>query len=53
MCTTSILLPAPLPHVMPLPFFSGKVAADFPSTCDYVEKTLDLNELLVQKSAAT
>ena len=39
---------------MPLPLFSGKVAAGFPSPADdYVEKTLDLNELLVQKPAAT
>jgi DNA polymerase V len=55
MCTTSnILLSKPLPLVMPLPLFSGKVAAGFPSpTDDYVEKTLDLNELLVQKPAAT
>jgi DNA polymerase V len=37
-----------------LPLFSGKVAAGFPSPADdYVEKTLDLNELLVQKPAAT
>ncbi|HBA65169.1 MAG TPA: DNA polymerase V, partial [Methylococcaceae bacterium] len=34
--------------------FSGKVSAGFPSPADdYVEKTLDLNELLVQKPAAT
>jgi len=39
---------------MPLPLFSGKVAAGFPSPADdYVEKNLDLNELLVQKPAAT
>ncbi|MGZ5029556.1 MAG: LexA family protein [Methylobacter sp.] len=39
---------------MPLPLFVGKVAAGFPSPADdYVEKTLDLNELLVQKPAAT
>ncbi|MCD2452799.1 translesion error-prone DNA polymerase V autoproteolytic subunit [Methylicorpusculum oleiharenae] len=39
---------------MALPLFSGKVAAGFPSPADdYVEKTLDLNELLVQKPAAT
>jgi DNA polymerase V len=54
--TTSftVLLPAPLPHVLPLPLFSGKVAAGFPSPADdFVEKSLDLNELLVQKPAAT
>lgn len=37
-----------------LPLYAGKVAAGFPSPADdYVEKTLDLNELLVQKPAAT
>jgi DNA polymerase V len=37
-----------------LPLFSGKVAAGFPSPADdYVEKTLDLNELLVKKPTAT
>ena len=56
MSTTAftVLLPAPLPRILPLPLFSGKVAAGFPSPADdYVEKTLDLNELLVQKPAAT
>lgn len=39
---------------VPLPLFGGKVAAGFPSPADdYVDKTLDLNELLVQKPAAT
>ncbi|MDO9104883.1 MAG: translesion error-prone DNA polymerase V autoproteolytic subunit [Methylovulum sp.] len=39
---------------MRLPLFGSKVAAGFPSPADdYVEKTLDLNELLVQKPAAT
>lgn len=34
--------------------FSGKVAAGFPSPADdYIEKTLDLNDLLIQKPAAT
>ena len=37
-----------------LPLFTGKVAAGFPSPADdYVEKTLDLNDLLVKKPAAT
>ena len=56
MTTTSytVLLPTPYPHVLTLPLFSGKVAAGFPSPADdYVEKSLDLNELLVQKPAAT
>lgn len=42
------------PTQRPLPLFSGKVAAGFPSPADdYVEKSLDLNELLIQKPAAT
>ncbi len=46
--------PAVEPEVLALPLFTGKVAAGFPSPADdYVEKTLDLNELLVQKPAAT
>ena len=56
MTTTSypVLLPTPQPGVLPLPLFSGKVAAGFPSPADdYIEKSLDLNELLVQKPAAT
>ena len=48
------LHPAPYPNKVPLPLFTGKVAAGFPSPADdYIEKTLDLNELLVQKPAAT
>jgi DNA polymerase V len=50
----TLLWPSPLPSMIPLPLFGGKVAAGFPSPADdYVEKTLDLNELLVQKPAAT
>ncbi|WP_262965969.1 LexA family protein [Methylobacter psychrophilus] len=50
----SVFLPTPCPPRLPLPLFSGKVAAGFPSPADdYVEKNLDLNELLVQKPAAT
>jgi len=50
----TVLLPMPQPGVLFLPLFSGKVAAGFPSPADdYVEKALDLNELLVQKPAAT
>jgi DNA polymerase V len=49
-----ILFPAKTPSLCVLPLFGGKVAAGFPSPADdYVEKTLDLNELLVQKPAAT
>jgi DNA polymerase V len=40
--------------VLKLPLFVGKVAAGFPSPADdYIDKNLDLNELLVQKPAAT
>ncbi len=50
----ALLLPALSPRALPLPLFSGKVAAGFPSPADDdIEKTLDLNELLVQKPAAT
>jgi DNA polymerase V len=54
MTSFTILWPMPWPRVLPLPLFSGKVAAGFPSPADdFVEKSLDLNELLVQKPAAT
>ena len=34
---------------IPLPIFGSKVAAGFPSPADdYIEKSLDLNELLIQ-----
>lgn len=37
-----------------LPLFGGKVSAGFPSPADdYVEKSLDLNQFLIQKPAAT
>ncbi|MEI6068437.1 MAG: translesion error-prone DNA polymerase V autoproteolytic subunit [Methylococcaceae bacterium] len=49
-----VFLPTLCPPRLPLPLFSGKVAAGFPSPADdYVEKNLDLNELLIQKPAAT
>jgi DNA polymerase V len=52
--STNILNPARLLLRITLPLFAGKVAAGFPSPADdYVEKSLDLNELLVQKPAAT
>ncbi|MDO8845116.1 LexA family transcriptional regulator [Methylicorpusculum sp.] len=51
---THILFPALTPNPVSLPLFSGKVSAGFPSPADdYIEKTLDLNELLIQKPAAT
>jgi DNA polymerase V len=52
--STNILHPARRLLRITLPLFAGKVAAGFPSPADdYVEKSLDLNELLIQKPAAT
>lgn len=52
--SATIFFPARTPTLIALPLFTGKVAAGFPSPADdYVEKTLDLNELLIQKPAAT
>jgi DNA polymerase V len=49
-----LLHPQPKPSKTFIPLFDGKVSAGFPSPADdYVEKTLDLNELLVQRPAAT
>ncbi len=49
-----ILFPNPEAINVEIPLFTGKVAAGFPSPADdYIEKTLDLNDLLVQKPAAT
>ena len=46
--------PTSSPSHVDIPLFSGKVAAGFPSSADdYIEKTLDLNDLLVQKPTAT
>jgi DNA polymerase V len=46
--------PAKNSPVLALPLFTGKVTAGFPSPADdYIERSLDLNELLVQKPAAT
>lgn len=51
---TEFWLPDPMQRQMLLPLFAGKVSAGFPSPADdYIEKTLDLNELLVKKPAAT
>lgn len=52
--SSSLSLPDTAPSHIDIPLFSGKVAAGFPSPADdYIEKTLDLNELLIQKPAAT
>jgi DNA polymerase V len=49
-----IFKPGLCPPTLRLPLFVGKVSAGFPSpAADYVDKTLDLNDLLVQKPAAT
>jgi len=51
---TYISLPSVTANRLEIPLFSGKVAAGFPSPADdYIEKTLDLNDLLIQKPAAT
>jgi DNA polymerase V len=50
----AILFPRKNAQRCALPLFASKVSAGFPSPADdYVEKTLDLNELLVQKPATT
>jgi DNA polymerase V len=50
----AVYIPALYPSKLPLFLFTSKVAAGFPSPADdYVDKTLDLNELLVKKPAAT
>ncbi|MCK4841181.1 MAG: translesion error-prone DNA polymerase V autoproteolytic subunit [Methylococcales bacterium] len=52
--TAAISFPSSFSSHIEIPLFSGKVAAGFPSPADdYIEKTLDLNDLLVQKPAAT
>ncbi|GFO71002.1 DNA polymerase V [Bathymodiolus japonicus methanotrophic gill symbiont] len=51
---SALALPAEILSQLDIPLFNGKVSAGFPSPADdYIEKTLDLNELLVQKPAAT
>lgn len=54
LCQITLFNPAaPLSQVS-LPLFTSKVPAGFPSPAnDYVEKNLDLNELMIQKPAAT
>ncbi len=52
--STTVLFPAKAPSHISIPLFIGKVPAGFPSPADdYVEKTLDLNELCVKQPAAT
>lgn len=52
--TSTLAYPAQQLNPLNIPLFNGKVSAGFPSPADdYVEKTLDLNDLLIQKPAAT
>jgi len=53
-CQVTLYKPAePLSQVS-LPLFTSKVPAGFPSPAnDYIEKNLDLNELMIQNPAAT
>jgi len=51
---TSFIHPVTDAEPIKIPLFNCRVAAGFPSPADdYVEQTLDLNQLLVQKPAAT
>jgi SOS-response transcriptional repressor LexA len=51
--SSTLLRSFSLQSMLALPLFNGKVVAGFPSpTHDYVEKTLDLNKLLIQKPAS-
>ncbi|OQK17566.1 DNA polymerase V [Methyloprofundus sedimenti] len=51
---SAVILPAEQLTKLNIPLFNGKVSAGFPSPADdYIEKTLDLNDLLIQKPAAT
>lgn len=50
----AVFKPAQRPIKFRLPLFAGKVSAGFPSpAADYVDKSLSLDELLIQKPAAT
>lgn len=53
-CRITLFKPAePLSKVL-LPLFTSKIPAGFPSPAnDYIEKNLDLNELMIQNPAAT
>jgi DNA polymerase V len=50
----AVFKPTQRPSKFRLPLFAGKVSAGFPSpAADYVDKSLSLDELLIQKPAAT
>jgi DNA polymerase V len=54
MYCAQILLPAPSPPRVPIPLASSAVRAGFPSPAtDYIEKLLDLNELLIKRKEST
>ena len=54
MKATQFYVPTPSPRLILLPLFISTISAGFPSPADdYIDKTLDLNELLVQNPAAT
>ncbi|RLA22126.1 MAG: DNA polymerase V [Gammaproteobacteria bacterium] len=51
---SSFIHPTLDPLRVSIPLFNCRVAAGFPSPADdYIEQTLDLNQLLIQKPAAT
>lgn len=53
-CHVTLFKPAEPLLQLSLPLFTSKVPAGFPSPAnDYVEKNLDLNELMIQNPAAT
>lgn len=54
LCQVKLFRPADPLSQLSLPLFTSKVPAGFPSPAnDYIEKNLDLNELMIQKPAAT
>ena len=54
MYSPPLFFPAPSPPRLPLPLASSTVRAGFPSPAtDYIEKHLDLNELLIKRKEAT
>jgi DNA polymerase V len=53
-CRVMLFKPAEPLSQIALPLFTSKVPAGFPSPAnDYIEKDLDLNELMIQNPAAT
>ncbi|MBJ3816523.1 translesion error-prone DNA polymerase V autoproteolytic subunit [Shimwellia pseudoproteus] len=50
----AFITPADLRDIIPMPFFSDLVPCGFPSPAqDYVEKRIDLNELMIRHPSAT